>query len=350
LVRTLGIVKAPRIIRVDPERPDAGVLADAAKALREGGLVAFPTETVYGLGGRALDAASIARIFAAKGRPATHPLIAHVDSFGGLEALARRVPGSARAFAEAFWPGGLTLVVPRSASIPSELTGGTDTVAVRMPAHPVALALVRALGEPIAAPSANRYQGISPTRAEHVVRSLGARVDIVLDGGSALAGIESTVLDLTGAVPTVLRPGAISIDELRRIDPNVTLASASVAPEAPRASPGMDARHYAPNATLHVEATRSLAVARARTLVGQGLAVAILLRGEVPRGDENTSLEKVFVRVLPDDPAAFAHGFYSELHDFEAASVDAIVLVAVPRDDAWLAVADRIRRASSPAA
>src|SRR5215207_179752 len=213
-----------RMIQVDADAPDAAV-REAAAVLRAGGLVAFPTETVYGLGAHALDPAAVERIYQAKGRPAYNPLIVHAADAAAARRLAARWPGAAERLAERFWPGPLTLVVPRSPEIPDAVSAGLATVALRVPAHPVAHALLLAAGIPVAAPSANRSTQISPTTAEHVRRGLGERVDLIVDGGPCPVGIESTVLSLAGPVPTVLRPGTISIDDLRPVIGEVALPS-----------------------------------------------------------------------------------------------------------------------------
>src|SRR5689334_3766286 len=203
-----------QVIRVDPEVPDPAALAIAAACLRRGGLVAFPTETVYGLGVHALDRAAVRRLFEAKGRPANDPLIVHVDHIDRMQPLVNDIPAAARALAARFWPGPLTIVLRRSERVPDEVTAGLATVAIRVPAHPVARALLIAAGVPIAAPSANRFSRPSPTRAAHVMDDLAGRIDLVVDGGATQVGVESTVLDLSGDLPTVLRPGAVSIDML----------------------------------------------------------------------------------------------------------------------------------------
>lgn len=340
-----------RVLRVDPRDPDPRAIADAVAVLRGGGLVAFPTETVYGLGARALDEAALARVFAAKGRPSSHPLIAHVDGEAMARSLASEWSARASRLARAFWPGPLTLVVPRAASVPAAVAGGGGSIAVRAPANAIARALIVALGEPIAAPSANRYQEVSPTTAAHVVKSLGGEVDLVLDGGACERGIESTVVDVRGEASVVLRPGPIDLSALRAVDPTV-VAGANVAPAgASRASPGMDARHYAPRARVVVTGTWADAQRAACDLAAGGARVGLLVHGErVP--DLTRELAKngrVVVRDLPRDAAGYAREFYGALHELDDHSVDVIVLQDVPQGDAWWAVADRIRRGASSA-
>src|SRR5690348_13744143 len=205
------------IFPLDPSSANLEAIAEAARILRAGGLVAFPTETVYGLGANALDASAVARIFAAKGRPANNPLIIHIADASDVRKVVADWPESAGRLAERFWPGPLTLVLPRCDAVPDAVTAGGPTVAVRVPAHPVAQALVRAAGVPIAAPSANRSMELSPTRAEHVLRGLDGRIDVLLDGGPTAGGIESTVLDLTATPPRLLRPGLIGVAELEAV-------------------------------------------------------------------------------------------------------------------------------------
>jgi L-threonylcarbamoyladenylate synthase len=334
---------SPRVLLVDPRGPEAawdGALDEAAQILHQGGLVAFPTETVYGLGGRALDSAAVLQIFAAKGRPHTHPLIVHVEGRADARLLATEWSNRAEKLARAFWPGPLTLVVPRGPRVPAIVAGGGDSIALRAPAHPVARALLVRLGEPIAAPSANRYQSISPTLAEHVVKSLGDLVSLVLDGGPCEAGIESTVVDVRGARSRILRPGALGVAALRAIEPDIELADAVVAEDASRASPGMDARHYAPRARLVIAPTRDAALGEARTR-GRDERVGLVVRGPV-----NVGGGAVDLRVLPDEPAAFAAALFATLHALDDGGARVILVEAVPAGEAWLAVADRLRRAS----
>jgi L-threonylcarbamoyladenylate synthase len=321
--------------------PSAEAIAEAVALLRVGELVAFPTETVYGLGGRALDETALARIFAAKGRPATHPLIAHVLSPAEARVLAADWDARAEALARRFWPGPLTLVVPRAPSVPAALSGGKPTLAVRAPAHPVAQALLSALGEPLAAPSANRYQTLSPTTAAHVARGLPDAVPLILDGGACAAGLESTVLDLTVAPATVLRPGALPLSALRAFLPEVALGGGVVdhtaeLAEAARHSPGQDAAHYAPRAPLYL-LPRQEALALAKRSPGRA---ALVVRGEAP------PLPSAIVTVLPDDAVEFGRALYATLHALDDAACDVIIVESPPDDEAWLAVHDRLSRAA----
>jgi L-threonylcarbamoyladenylate synthase len=337
----------PRIVVVDREAPEdvmAAMALDAAELLRRGGLVAFPTETVYGLGALALDPKAVARVFSAKGRPAHHPLIAHVRDEADAFSLAAAWPRAAARLAGAFWPGPLTLVVERSRAVPAALGGGGDSIALRAPAHPVAQAILEALGDPIAAPSANRYQGVSPTTAAHVVKELGEAVDLVVDGGPCDAGIESTVVDVRADPVRVLRLGALSLEDLRAVTPDVAVGAPATARDAARPSPGMDPRHYAPRASV-VLAPRGEAGAVARRLAARGERVGLVVRARVEEvaSDE---VPGVVVRALPASPAGYARLLYATLHELDDLRVVAIVIERVPDDEAWLAVADRLSRAS----
>src|SRR5262245_24196245 len=232
------------VLPVDPLRPDPAAVARAAEVVRGGGLVAFPTETVYGLGALALDPAAVGHIFTAKGRPASNPLIVHVAEPGPHD-LAAAWPAAAARLAERFWPGPLTLVLTRTERVPDIVTAGGLTVALRMPAHPVALALLRAVGVPVAAPSANRSTRLSPTLAAHILDGLDGRIDLILDAGPTAGGLESTVLDLTTDPPRLLRPGLVTPAEIEAVVGPVA-RSASTETAGPLPSPGMLARHYAP--------------------------------------------------------------------------------------------------------
>ncbi len=263
------------VFTLDPAAPNAEAIAEAARVLREGGLVAFPTETVYGLGANALDASAVARIFAAKGRPANNPLIVHVADTRAARRVVADWPPLAAMLAERFWPGPLTLVLPKRDTVPDAVTASGPTVAVRVPAHPLAQALVRAAGVPIAAPSANRSTELSPTRAEHVLRGLDGRIDVLLDGGPTAGGIESTVLDLTATPPRLLRPGLLSIAELESVlGPLSRSLPSSVETTQSLPSPGLLPRHYAPRTPLEcvetASAARTLQPWRGRVSVSAG--------------------------------------------------------------------------------
>lgn len=321
--------------RIDPEQPDETILARAAEILRRGGLVAMPTETVYGLAANALDADSVRRIYQAKGRPATNPVIVHVPDLASVEPLTDRISPQARLLAERFWPGPLTLVLPKSGRVPDVVTAGGSTVAIRVPSHPVALGLLRAAALPLAAPSANRSNALSPTRPEHVLRGLEGRIDAILDAGATAGGIESTVVDLTCDPPRLLRPGLISPAEIEAIiGPLRRTASA----EGPLRSPGMLAKHYAPNTPLELSLD---AIRRAVELSERKQRVGLLL---LSTAAPNAS--HIIVRTLPAEPGGYAAGLFAALHELDDAGVDHIVVEVPPEGDAWLGVHDRLARAS----
>jgi L-threonylcarbamoyladenylate synthase len=328
------------VLPTDAENPDAVTIARAAVVLRGGGLVAFPTETVYGLGASALDAAAVGRVFAAKGRPPNNPLIVHVAEAGDAARVAASWPDAAARLAGRFWPGPLTLVLPKRPDLPDAVTAGGPTVAVRVPAHPVARALIRAAGLPVAAPSANRSGYISPTRAEHVLRGLDGRIDMILDGGPVPGGIESTVLDLTADPPRLLRPGLVSPAEIEAIVGPIVCPVAKEAPtQAALPSPGMLSRHYAPRTPL--ELADDDGAARAEELRRAGRRV-----GWVTFSDRQMS--GVTVVVMPGDPAGYAARLYATLHALDGAGLDRIVVARPPEAEEWLAVRDRLRRAAAP--
>lgn len=327
-------------------------IARAAEILRRGGLVAFPTETVYGLGARADDAEAVQRIFRAKGRPPGNPLIVHVEGAAAAAKLASPWSEEAARLAAAFWPGPLTLVVPRrSESVPPEVTAGRPTVAIRVPAHPIARALLEACELPIAAPSANRSTSISPTTADHVLKSLDGRIDLVIDGGPTGHGIESTIVDMTSSPAVILRLGALPLSAIQRVVPAVERGHIVHDPSTAAAAPGMYARHYAPRSRVLI-VPRERAAAEARALRDRGEAVGMLLMAEPLPADIDSLLGEragLLVEVLSADPAGYAAGLYAALHRLEDAACDSIVIEEVPGDPAWAAVRDRLRRASTPA-
>jgi L-threonylcarbamoyladenylate synthase len=291
----------------------------AARVLRDGGLVAFPTETVYGLGADATSPAAVARIFAAKRRPPDHPLIVHLPPGSPLERWAREVPDVARTLAARFWPGPLTLVLRRGAAIADDVTGGLDTVGLRAPDHPLAAALLAAFGGAVAAPSANRHGQVSPTTAEHVVADLGDDVDYVLDGGACPVGVESTIVDLSSEAPALLRPGGVPAAAIE-----AALGVALVAPGEAARAPGRLPSHYAP---------------RARVIAVPPDQVAAAVAAATP---------PVAVLALPADLAEAARVLYARLRDLDATGVATIVTPLPPEDGLGAAIADRLRRAAGP--
>lgn len=327
--------------RVDPEHPSPQVIAAAAEVIRRGGLVAFPTETVYGLGADALSEAAVLGIFAAKGRPSYNPIIAHVASVAHAKTLVTQWPDAAGQLAAKFWPGPLTLVLPKAPHVPLALTAGRDTVAVRMPAHPVALALIRAADRPIAAPSANRFTELSPTTADHVERGLGVRVDMILDGGSTLVGIESTVVDLSGPVPVLLRPGMLSRGVLERVlgTPLGDPAPVAHGTEA-RPAPGMMDRHYAPRARVRLAHASDVAAVITRETAAGRRVGAIVISADATGA---AALQR-----LPGDSAGYAHGLYAAMHAVDDAACDVACIELPPDAPEWAGVNDRLRRAAHP--
>lgn len=307
----------------------------AAAILRQGGLVAFPTETVYGLGADAENPQAVARIFAAKGRPADHPLIVHLASAVQIAHWAEDIPPAAWTLARHFWPGPLTLILRRSPRVPDIVTGGQDTVGLRVPGHPLALALLEAFGGGIAAPSANRFGRVSPTTAAHVREELGENVDFILDGGPCRVGIESTILDLSTGRPRLLRPGAISVAEIEAIlDEPVTGAGQG----APRA-PGMLRAHYAPRTPVWLLSADVLEIeARRRLAQGRRIAALTLSVTALPEGCDR--------QAMSPDPTDYARELYARLRALDATGCDAILVEAPPQEAAWQAVRDRLERAA----
>ena len=309
----------------------------AVELLRQGELVALPTETVYGLGADALNPDAAARIFAAKERPADHPLIVHLPDAEQLTTWARDIPKEAIALARAFWPGPLTLILKKEEGVPDVVTGGQDTVGLRVPNHPVALELLRAFGSGIAAPSANRFGRISPTTAEHVRQELGDRVALILDGGPCQVGLESTILDLSRDVPVILRPGAIGVDDIARVigrRPRLRGEEAQSDAAAPRVS-GALAAHYAPRTPLELVPTEGLS---ARLCAGD----AVLARVSAP---EVLPADVTWI-VAPADPAGYGHDLYAALRSLDESPCVRILVEALPDGPEWAAVVDRLGRAA----
>jgi L-threonylcarbamoyladenylate synthase len=324
------------ILAVDPQHPQPAAIRRAADVLAAGGLVAFPTETVYGLGAAALDDAAVASIFVAKGRPSYNPLIVHVLDAAMAKPLTSAWPEAATALMDAFWPGPLTLVLPKAGDVPDRLSAGLPSVALRAPAHPVARALIAALGAPIAAPSANRSTEISPTTAGHVAKGLSGRIPLILDGGPTHVGLESTVLSLAEPTPVLLRPGTITKAQIEAVIGPVRLRHEAPEGEEARPSPGLMAIHYAPR----VPTWRFSGTTIPPSASGEPHQGLIHWGGEWAVPSNWQAVE------LPNDPEGAAAGFYAALHLLEDAGVAAIWIAEPPRQAAWQGLWDRLQKAS----
>jgi L-threonylcarbamoyladenylate synthase len=313
----------------------------AAAVLRAGGLVAFPTETVYGLGADATDPEAVARIFEAKGRPADHPLIVHLGDPALVDAWADVVPPEARLLADAFWPGPLTMLLWRSPKAPDAVTGGRDTVGLRVPDHPLALQLLDVFGDGLAAPSANRFGRVSPTTADDVVHDLGGAVDIVLDGGACRVGVESTIIDLTGDEPVVLRPGGVGLERLTEVLGREPAQHDGPAPERGARAPGMLAAHYAPAARI-VVVSESADVAR----VASALAEKTVGRVGVLAPGVTDGLSHEVIELEPaGGPEEYARLLYARLRQADRLRIEVLVCVPPPARGVGVAVRDRLQRA-----
>ena len=365
------------MIQISPTAPEPALLAEAAAILQNGGLVAFPTETVYGLGANALDPQAVQRIFRAKGRPAHDPLIVHIADMAQLDQVASNVPPLARKLVRHFWPGALTLVLPKADVIPMAVTAGGPTVAVRCPNHPLALALIRAAGVPIAAPSANRFSHTSPTRAQHVLDDLAGRIDLILDGGPTTIGVESTVLEVSGPDLRILRPGGVTAEELAAALGVGSSATAMLAPlqttpgesaDAPAPSPGLLDRHYAPHTPLWLftldehdsasasematsarmgeqEVLRKAMLECARAEQRKGGTVALLLADEDLDWFNHTEFRSVSVGSL-HDLSQVAAQLFCALRDIDTSDTTLLLARDFPRSGLGLAIRDRLRRAA----
>ena len=309
----------------------------AVQALRNGELVAFPTETVYGLGAHAGHPGALRRVFELKGRPTSHPLIVHLDSVRFLTRWAREVPAAAERLAASFWPGPLTLVLPKAHSVHPLLTGGQDTVAVRIPAHPMAQQLLTAFGGGIAAPSANRYGRLSPTRAEHVRDEFGEAVSVILDGGDSKLGLESTIVACVDDSVRLLRPGSISLSQLQRVVGEVLTQPSAQAARAP----GSHGAHYAPTTPLAIASSEELEQL-AGDLSGPGHRIAVLAQRPPLRAHQFVTWINGGTR-----PEAYAHDLYAHLRALDKSACVRILVQAVPGDERWDAVRDRLARAAA---
>ncbi|HEY0939307.1 MAG TPA: L-threonylcarbamoyladenylate synthase [Steroidobacter sp.] len=312
-------------------------IQEAVEALRAGELVAFPTETVYGLGANANNPDAVRKIFRAKGRPSTHPVIVHIDHPRYLQRWVREMTPEAKKLADAFWPGPLTLVAKRAPAVNDVITGGQDTVAIRVPNHPVAQQLLNAFGGGIAAPSANRFGHVSPTRAEHVREEFGDEVKFVLDGGDCKVGLESTIISCLADGPRVLRPGSISFSQLKAVVPTIQMGPN---PSAPRV-PGSTSRHYSPTTPVNVVPSRRL-----ETVMNEFTAnhekVAVL--AQRPPGTANPFMTWINAGIRPD---IYARNLYANLRTLDKAGAKIILVEEVPEGEKWDAVRDRLRRAAT---
>lgn len=336
--------------KIDSSHIDEDIVERAAAIIRAGGLVAFPTETVYGLGADALNAEASARIYAAKGRPSDNPLIVHIADFADMERIAEYMPAAARLLADAFWPGPLTMIVRGNDRIPRETTGGMDTVAVRMPSHPVALELIRRSGGYIAAPSANTSGRPSPTLAEHVAEDMDGRIPMILDGGPVGIGIESTIVDLTEKVPMVLRPGYITLDMLNKIigevemDPGIIAADSVTRPKAP----GMKYKHYAPKADMILvdgeeEKVVKTINALAKDAEDSGKKVGIIATDETRERYGRGEVVSIGAR---QDEDAIARHLYRILREFDERNVDVIYSESFATPRIGQAIMNRLLKAA----
>ncbi len=338
---------ATHIWPIDAIQPEMKLLKQAADLLRLGGLVAIPTETVYGLAAHALQPEAVLRIFEAKGRPATNPLIVHVIDQAAARPLVQDWPAIAETLAKQFWPGPLTFILPRSSMVPDVVTGGGPTVALRCPAHPVIHGLLRACGFPLAAPSANRSTRISPTRAEHVVKDLDDRIDAILDAGPCPYGLESTIVDLTCTPVRILRPGPIGAEALKPWIPVAPMAkhgpTLSV-PRTPLRSPGMMPRHYAPQTPLIFISDAPTNWSKILEDVQRGRRIGILAMGS-----ETTypKLPNLIIESMPMEAPRYAACLYDCLHHLDAAGLDLICVESPPQTEEWRAVHDRLSRAAA---
>jgi L-threonylcarbamoyladenylate synthase len=336
-----------RVIVVDPLRPDERDIQSAASVLRAGGLVAFPTETVYGLGANALDETAVGRIFAAKGRPFDDPLIVHIAAKFQVEDIARNIPDIAYTLAEKFWPGPLTLVLKKHPRVADKVSTGLDTVAVRMPDHRVPLDLIRAAGVPVAAPSANLFTRPSPTSAAHVVDDLSGRVDIILDGGPCPIGLESTVLDLTGPAPAILRPGGTTAEALRECLADLILPGESA---GARTSPGMMLKHYSPKARFFLfTSARETLASQVREVIG-GLLRANLKVGVMVTDEDAPVFAGMPIQMEnlgpQDDLGAIGRVLFAKMRSLDARGVDIILMRAIQAGGLGLAIRDRLIKAA----
>lgn len=341
-----------RLFTLDPQNPDPALIAQAAERLRADGLVAFPTETVYGLGANALSAAAVERIFEVKKRPFHDPVIVHLSAISQIEQVARDMPSLAYELAQAYWPGPLTLVLKKGPQVAPNVSAGLDTVAVRMPNHRIPLSLVETSRLPVAAPSANLFTRPSPTSARHVLEDLDGHVDVILDGGDCPIGLESTVLDLTGSLPTVLRPGGLGLDLLLERIPDLQTVRRYVETDEglPMSAPGMLAKHYSPRARLllftgHADAALARLRDLASALAGQGYRVGVMATAEDAVQFADLTVEIAELGSETDLPQ-IGRSLFAQMRRLDSLRVDVILVRAPAQEGLGLTIWDRLFRAA----
>ncbi|NOS74710.1 MAG: threonylcarbamoyl-AMP synthase [Methyloglobulus sp.] len=311
----------------------------AAKLLRQGKLVAIPTETVYGLGADAKNPEAVKRIFAAKGRPAHHPLIVHIPDKAALTDWAIEIPETAWKLAERFWPGPLTIVLKKHPDVPMEVTGGQNTVALRVPNHPVALSLLKVFGGGVAAPSANRFCRISPTQASHVEEELGDKVDMILDGGACVVGLESTIVDLSGNQPRLLRSGQISKTEIEQV---LQISLEIPEKDAQIHAPGRMEVHYAPITTTYLCSAEQIKVIQKGFAFKHVHKLGVIAYSDAVKPDENSELVR-----MSANQERYAHDLYGKLRDLDKPAIDMILVEQPPQSEVWQAVNERLSKAAT---
>lgn len=343
-----------KIIKIYENNIEKALIEEAAKIIKNGGVVAFPTETVYGLGANGLDVEAVKKIFRAKGRPQDNPLILHVCSIDQVEELVEEIPNIAKVCMERFWPGPLTIIFRKSSIVPDIITGGLDTVAIRMPNHSIALELIGSSDGPIAAPSANISGRPSPTSAKHVIEDMMGKVDMIIDGGSTGIGLESTVLDLSGDKPMILRPGGITEENLREIIPNVSLDFAIIKEDEnliPK-SPGQKYRHYAPKAEMivfsgEIEKVVEAIIARTKENINLGKKVGIICTDET-KDFYKESMSAIIISVGSRvEQETIAHNLFNTLRIFDEENIDIILGEGVEFSDLGVAIMNRMMKAAS---
>ena len=337
------------IIKINKDNIEEDLIMKAANIIRDGGLVGFPTETVYGLGANGLDPIAVGKIFIAKGRPSDNPLILHVESVQQVNELVEEIPELAKICMEKFWPGPLTILFKKSNIIPDIITAGLDTVAIRMPEHDIAIELIRLSGTPIAAPSGNLSGRPSPTSASHVMEDLMGRIDMIVDGGSTGIGLESTVLDLSGHIPMILRPGGVTLEDLREIIPNVTEDSSIMKEGLTPKSPGQKYRHYAPKSEMILFSGDMDNMVRAiqdstKEYSQMGKKVGIMATDETKGKYFGGIIISLGSR---EDKQAIGHSLFKVIRQFDEIDVDIILAEGVDLSDLGIAIMNRMMKAAS---